>query len=196
MCILSVPAVHIVFIDVLLWCSACSSSPGSGSRCPTLRASLFISQWCSLSLHLCPIDPNPEEDTFSSLCLKKRGNADNCYLTQCQSTSSIPTAMYLHQLSFILKQGRLHVTFDRHHIVAKICWWHLELESCTMYICICSVEKLLQKRVCYISMWKMHVFAFLVKHKSDPTNRGWLWCRTNFAWFSPTLRREMCFRRD
>ena len=164
------------------------------SRCPTLRASLFISQWCSLSLHLCPIDPNPEEDTFSSLCLKKRGNADNCYLTQCQSTSSIPTAMYLHQLSFILKQGRLHVIFDRHHIVAKICWWHLELESCTFVYMLCW-EIVAKARVLHLNV-KNAFFAFLVKHKSDPTNRGWLWCRTNFAWFSPTLRREMCFRRD
>ena len=194
MCILSVPAVHIVFIDVLLWCLACSSSPGYGSRCPTLRASLFISQWCSLSLHLCPIDPNPDEDTFSSLCLKKRGNADNCYLTQCQSTSSIPTVMHLHQLSFILKQGRLHVTFDRrHHIVVLVTFRTWKLYNVHLYM-LCW-EIVAKARVLHLNV-KNAFFAFLVKHKSDPTNRGWLWCRTNFAWFSPTLRREMCFRRD
>ena len=144
------------------------------------------------------------------LTLCQRDIGDNCYLTQWHSTGSPP--MHLHQLAFIRKQGRVLVTSQSCDMWPKISLWQGQ---------VASFEKKLEKKisqsidvakacvaflwypVCFsillllwnTAAWKVKAksvsFTFLVKHGSDPTNRRWLRCWTNFAWFSPrSLRRE------
>ena len=64
---------------------------------------------------------------------RQSGIGDNCYLTQWHSTGSPP--MHLHQLPFIRKQGRVLVTSESSHIVAKICRWQGQVASSTCMRC-------------------------------------------------------------